>query len=90
MSPILFVIFMDGISRRGRGGEGLQFGGQRISSLLFADYVVLMASPACDLLHLLDRLAAECEAAGMRISTAKFEGMTLSRKPVDCLLRVGN
>ena len=38
----------------------------------------------------LDQLAAECEAAGMRISTTKSEAMNLSRKPVDCLLRVRN
>ena len=80
---------MDRISRCSRGGEGLQFGGLRISSLLFADDVV-MASSACEIQHSLDRQAAECEAAGMRISTAKFEAMTLSRKPLDCLLRVGS
>ena len=76
MSPILFVIFMDRITRRSRGGEGLQFDGRRISSLLFAVDVVLMASSACDLQHSLDRLAAKCEAAGIRISTAKSEAMT--------------
>ena len=48
-------------------GEGLQIGGLGISSLLFADDLVLMASSACDL---------QCEAAGMRISTAKSEAMT--------------
>ena len=90
LSPILFVIFMDRISRRSRGGEGLQFGGLRIASLLFADDVVLMAPSACDLQHSLDRFTAECEAAGMRISTSKSEAMVLSRKPMDCLLRVGN
>uniref|UniRef100_A0AAY5K902 Reverse transcriptase domain-containing protein n=1 Tax=Esox lucius TaxID=8010 RepID=A0AAY5K902_ESOLU len=80
MSPILFVTFMDRISRRSRGGEGLQFGGLGISSLLFADDVVLMASKVCDLEHSLDRFAAECEAVGMRISTFKSE----------YLLQVGN
>ena len=90
LSPILFVIFMDRISRRSRGGEGLQFGGLGISSLLFADDVVLMASSACDLQHSLDRFAAECEAVGMRISTSKSEAMVLSRKPMECLLQVGN
>ena len=88
LSPILFVIFTDRISRRSRGGEGLQFVCLRISLLLFADDVVLMASSACDLQHSLDQLADGCEAAGMRISTAKSEVMTLSRKPVDCILRV--
>ena len=90
LSPILFVICMDRISRHSRGGEGLQFGGLRIALLLFADDVVLMAPSACDLQHSLDRFAAECEAAGMRISTSKSEAIVLSREPMDCLLRVGN
>ena len=42
LSPILFVTFMDRISRRSLDGEGLQFGGLGISSLLFVDDVVLM------------------------------------------------
>ena len=71
LSPILFVIFRDRISKRSRGEEGLQFGGLRIASLLFADDVVLMAPSACDLQHSLDRFATECEAAGIRISTSK-------------------
>ena len=82
LSPILLVIFMDRISRRSRGEEGLQFGVLRISSLLFADDVVLLASSVCDLQHSLDRFAAECEAAGMKISTSKSEAVVLSRKPV--------
>ena len=76
--------------RRSRGGEGSQYSGLRILSLLFADDVVLIESTACDLQHSLDRLAAESEAAGMRISIAKSEAMALSRKPVDCLLWMGN
>ena len=65
----------------------MRFGGLGISSLLFADDVVLMASSACDLQHSLDRFAVECEAAGMRISTSKSEAMGLSRKPMECLPR---
>ncbi|KAI3376830.1 hypothetical protein L3Q82_000410 [Scortum barcoo] len=60
------------ISRRSQGPEGVRFGNHRISSLLFADDVVLMASSGQDLQHVLERFAAaECEAAGMRISTSK-------------------
>ncbi|KAI3365753.1 hypothetical protein L3Q82_000763 [Scortum barcoo] len=44
LSPVLFIIFMDRISRRSQGPEGVQFGNHRISSLLFADDVVLLAS----------------------------------------------
>uniref|UniRef100_A0A8D3D9Y0 Reverse transcriptase domain-containing protein n=1 Tax=Scophthalmus maximus TaxID=52904 RepID=A0A8D3D9Y0_SCOMX len=86
LSPILFVIFMDRISRRSRGGVGLQLGGLGISSLLFADNVVLMAPSVCDLQHSLDQFAAECGAVGMRISTSKSEAMVLSRKLVDFTL----
>ncbi|KAI3376021.1 hypothetical protein L3Q82_016552 [Scortum barcoo] len=54
-----------------QGPEGVRFGNHRISSLLFADDVVLLASSSQDLQHELERFAAECEAAGMRISTSK-------------------
>ncbi|KAI3351455.1 hypothetical protein L3Q82_020309 [Scortum barcoo] len=77
------------ISRRSQGPEGVRFGNHRISSLLFADDVVLMASSGQDLQHVLERFAAECEAAGMRISTSKSEAMVLDRKRVACPLRVG-
>ena len=90
LSPILFIIFMDRISRRSQGVEGVRFGDLRIGSLLFADDVVLLASSDRDLQLSLDRFAAECEAAGMRISTSKSEAMVLNRKRVECTLRVGD
>uniref|UniRef100_A0A671WJG1 Reverse transcriptase domain-containing protein n=1 Tax=Sparus aurata TaxID=8175 RepID=A0A671WJG1_SPAAU len=75
LSPVLFITFMDRISRRSHGPEGIWFGSQWISSLLFADDVVLLAPSGRDLQHALGRFAAECEAAGMRISTSKSEAM---------------
>ena len=42
-SPILFILFMDRISRCSKGVEGVRFGDLRIVSLLFADDVVLLA-----------------------------------------------
>ncbi|TWW74365.1 R2 Retrovirus-related Pol polyprotein from type I retrotransposable element [Takifugu flavidus] len=88
LSPILFIIFMDRISRCSHGVEGIRFGDLRIGSLLFADDVVLLASSARDLQRSLDRFAAACEAAGMKISTSKSEAMVLNQKKVACLLRV--
>ncbi|KAI3356517.1 hypothetical protein L3Q82_017719 [Scortum barcoo] len=58
-----------------QGRRESRFGNHRISSLLFADDVVLLASSSQDLQHVLERFAAECEAAGMRISTSKSEAM---------------
>ncbi|KAK3545223.1 hypothetical protein QTP70_002063 [Hemibagrus guttatus] len=89
LSPVLFIVFMDRISRRSQGLEGVRFGDHRISSLIFADDVVLLASSGLDLQHALGRFAAECEAAGMRVSTSKSEAMVLNRKKVACTLQVG-
>ncbi|TWW69272.1 hypothetical protein D4764_18G0000780 [Takifugu flavidus] len=80
---------MDRISSRSRGVEGVEFGGQKISSLLFADDVVLLAPSNRDLQQMLGRFATECEVAGMRISTSTSESMVLARKKVECLLQVG-
>ncbi|KAI3355417.1 hypothetical protein L3Q82_018256 [Scortum barcoo] len=82
---ILWGVLLD---ERSQGPEGVRFGNHRISSLLFADDVVLLASSSQDLQHVLERFAAECEAAGMRISTSKSEAMVLDRKRVVCPLRV--
>ncbi|KAK3545578.1 hypothetical protein QTP70_008127 [Hemibagrus guttatus] len=89
LSPVLFIVFMDRISRRSQGLEGVWFGDHRISSLIFADDVVLLAPSSLDLQHALGRFAAECEAAGMRVSTSKSEAMVLDRKKVACTLQVG-
>ncbi len=66
----------------------LQFGGLRITVMLFADDGIVCLCTST--LTGLDQLAVECEAARMRISTSKSEVMVLSRKPVDCPLWVGN
>uniref|UniRef100_A0A8C6KZ86 Reverse transcriptase domain-containing protein n=1 Tax=Nothobranchius furzeri TaxID=105023 RepID=A0A8C6KZ86_NOTFU len=88
LSPILFITFMDRISRRSQGVEGIRFGGLRIRFLLFADDVVLLALSERDLQLSLEWFAAECEAAGMRITSSKSETMVLIRKRVECLLWV--
>ena len=89
MSPILFVIIMDRISRRSRGEEGVWFGNLRIASMLFDD-VVLLASSSHDLQRTLERFVADCEAGRMRVSSFKSEAMVVNRKQVECSLRVGD
>ncbi|KAK3538143.1 hypothetical protein QTP70_032395 [Hemibagrus guttatus] len=89
LSPVLFIVLMDRISRRSQGLERVRFGDHRISLLIFADDVVLLASSGLDLQHALSRFAAECETAGMRVSTSKSEAMVLNRKKVACTLQVG-
>ncbi|KAI3357920.1 hypothetical protein L3Q82_016305 [Scortum barcoo] len=70
-----------------RGRRESRFGNHRISSLLFADDVVLLASSSQDLQHVLERFAAKCEAAGMRISTSKSGGHGTRPEKVVCPLR---
>lgn len=82
LSPILFMIFKDRVSRDCHGEEGLQFGYWKIPMLLFA--------PAFHLQSLLDQFTPAPEVAGIRISTSNSEGMALSRKQMDCLLQVGD
>ena len=75
---------MDRIEKRSRGRECVRIGDVKVSRLLFADDLVLLASSQEDLQRALDRFAAECEVDGMRINTSKTEVMVLSREPVDC------
>ncbi|KAL6482070.1 hypothetical protein MHYP_G00101500 [Metynnis hypsauchen] len=88
LSRLLFVIFMDRVSRRSRGQEGIMCGGRKVASLLFADDVVLLAESHGCLQHSLERFAAECEVVGLRISTSKYESIVLARKRMACLLQV--
>lgn len=87
LSPILFITFTNRISRRSQGVEGVQISGLKIASLLFADEV-LLASLSCEHQLALEQFTAECEAAGMRISTSKPEDIVLSWERMYCLLRV--
>lgn len=84
LSPILFIIFMDSISRHSQGVEGVWFGDIRIWSLLYAYDVVLLASSGPDRQLSLKLFASECEASEMRINTSMF----LSQKSLACSLQV--
>ena len=79
LSPLLFIIFMDRISRRSTTSDCVTMGNARVESLLFADYVARLASSGAGLQRALDRFAAECTIAGVQITTEKTEVMVLSR-----------
>ena len=68
--------------------EGVKFSGLWIPSLLFADDVVLFDSSNSDLHLALGGFAAECEAAGMTISTSQSKASVLSQKRVDGPLQI--
>ena len=80
LSSVLFRIFMDRICRCSQAAEGFKFGGLWIPSLVFTDDMVMLTSLNSYLQLALGWFATECEAAGMRIITSKFEAMVLSWK----------
>ena len=88
LSPLLFIIFMDRISRRSTTPDCVTMGNARVESLLFADDVARLASSSAGLQRALDRFAAECTMAGMQISTKKTEVMVLSRQKEQCAVNV--
>ena len=60
LSPILFITFMDRISRHSQGVKEDQFGNLRIRSLHFVNELVLLAPSVCDLQLSLNRFIVEC------------------------------
>jgi exonuclease III len=88
LSPLLFIIYMDRIARRSLGQESVTIGSVNASHLLFADDLAILASSQSELQCALDRFALECEAASMRINTAKTETLVISRNPRECTLQV--
>lgn len=69
------------------GVVSVQYWGLRTVSLCFVHDVVQLASLDCDLECTLGCFAAECEAAGMRVSASRSEALALSS--VDCSQRSG-
>ena len=67
----IIAAFMDWIEKRSRGSECVKIGQVKVSRLLFADDLALLASSQQDLQCALDRFAAESELAGMKVSTKK-------------------
>lgn len=80
MSLILFVVFIDRVLRcfKIQTDDCIHFGSLQIASLLLAVDVVLLALSEYDLHCSRGQFAAECKAAGMRISTSTSEAMVLS------------
>ena len=74
------------IPRHSHGEKAVWFGNLRVASLLFADYLVLLASSNQDVQRALEWFDDKCKVAGMRISSYKSEAMVLNRQKVQCPL----
>ena len=86
---ILFGIFMYRISRH-RERRVSRLGTSVLHLYSLADEVVQLASSNRNLQHTLGQFAAECEVAGMKLSSSKSEAVILNQKKVECSRRVRN
>ena len=79
---------MNWMDKLGRTDEWAAIGRSKISRLLFADNLVLLASFESGLQHASNGFATACGIAGIKISSFKTEVLHLSRNPVKCSLQV--
>ena len=89
LSPLLFIIYMNWMDKLSRTDECVTIGRYKISRLLFADDLILLASSESGPQHAFNGFAAACDIAGMKISISKTEVLHLLRNPVQCSLQVG-
>ena len=82
LSPLLFIIYVNCMDKLSQTNECVTIERCKISQLLFADDLVLLAFSESGLQHALNGFAAACDIAGMKISTSKTELLHLSRNPV--------
>ena len=95
LSSLIFIVYMNWINKRSQADEfhhcleiAKLIGNYKISSLLFANGLVLLFSTESGLQRALNSIVDACHTAGMKISLAKTEILHLSRNPDQCELQV--
>ncbi|MGL5774892.1 MAG: RNA-directed DNA polymerase, partial [Aeromonas veronii] len=79
MSPLLFNLAMDPlIHGLERLGKGLSVSGTKVTTLAFADDLVLVSDSWQGMAHNLGILEAFCEKTGLRVKPSKSNGFLLS------------
>ena len=90
LSPLLlFIVFMKMMDKLSQTNGCVTIGFCKISRLLFADDLVLLAFSEPGLQHALNGFAATCGIVSIKISTSKTEVLHLSRNFVQYSLPVG-
>lgn len=90
LSPLLFMVFMDKISRTSANPAGVKIGDVKVDSLLFADDVARLAQSTAGLQSALNQFQEVCTTYGMKINVKKTELMATSREPEQCNLHLNN
>ena len=87
---LLFIIYINWMDKLSQTNECVTIGRCKISRLLFADDLVLLAFSDSSLQHAIHGFAASCDIAEIKISTSKTKVLHLSRNPVQCSPLVGS
>ena len=80
MSPHLFNLYSEIISRRLQGREGISVGGVNINNVRYADDTVLVADSAEKLQELLNIVVHASEERGLSVNLEKTKVMVASKK----------
>ena len=81
MSPLLFDLFIDSMAREAKTlGLGVDYGGQLVAILLYADDVVLLANLQEDLQKLLDAAAAFFKRWRLEVNLRKTKVMAFGAR----------
>ena len=80
-SPLLFIIYTNWMDKLSPTDECVTIGKCKTNKLLLADDLVLLVTSESGLQHALNRFAAACDIAGMKVSTPNTEVLHLSRNP---------
>ena len=84
MSPVLFSFFINGLAKEiKRKAQGVQIGEDRVTLLLYADDIVLLAETQKDLQDMLDIVTSYSKKWRFRVNPkkGKSEVMIFGRKP---------
>ncbi|CAF3333272.1 unnamed protein product [Rotaria sp. Silwood2] len=90
LSPLLFIVFMDKISRTSTNPTCMEIGNTKVDSLLFADDIARLATSEDSLQMALNQFDKVCSDFGMKISEKKTELMVISREDKQLNLYLNN
>ena len=81
LSPLLFNVYVNDLEQflNNEGHHGITIGNKHISSILFADDVLILANNANDLQYLIDRLVTFSLQWGLVINTEETEVMIFNK-----------
>ena len=95
LSPLLFIILMNSISKRCKGMRSIQIGMWKLRPVLlkmlaFADDLVVFGKTQRDLQHNVTILNRELKSSGLIINGKKTKCMILSREPLKQDIKISN